>query len=312
MPSKKPLPGQSLKDRFPKIASQIVDADPTEVSVGSIKRCQWKCDLGHLWVTTINNRTSNRNGCPYCSPTNARVLAGFNDLATKFPEIAAEAYGWDPSTVTGRSSKKKHEWRGPCGHVWSARVADRTTGDGCPYCRASNTKALAGFNDLATLFPEVAKEADGWDISSVTAYSSKRLPWLCTSGHSWKSTVKNRTANESGCPECFGTGFSTTRPGYLYLMKHPDWGTIQIGITNRKTSRTNKHASSGWVLLDMEGPFPGESVADLERDLKTYIRNKFCCGLALGNKKFSGYTESWYETDLRVETIQELRTMANL
>ena len=31
---------------------------------------------------------------------------GVNDLATLHPEVAAEADGWDPSTVTSGSNKK--------------------------------------------------------------------------------------------------------------------------------------------------------------------------------------------------------------
>jgi predicted GIY-YIG superfamily endonuclease/uncharacterized Zn-finger protein len=301
-----------LASTHPDVAREAYGVDPTTLSAGSTKRPQWKCSLGHLWSATVNNRTSNNNGCPYCSPTNAKVLAGFNDLATKFPEIAVESYGWDPSTVTGRSSNKKYEWRGPCDHIWSALISDRTNGRGCPYCSTSNTKVLAGFNDLSTLFPDVAEEADGWDTSSVTAYSKKKLPWLCDKGHRWKSSVGNRTANESGCPECFGTGFRTTRPGHLYLMLQPEWGALQIGISNSKTRRTDTHASYGWQLLDMIGPLDGEETLATEQALKRWLRSKYECGLAPGGKKFSGHTESWYEKDLKVTTIKELRQMANV
>ena len=36
-------------------------------------------------------------------------------------------------------------------------------------------KLVAGINDLATLHPEVAAEADGWDPSKIVAGSGKKL-----------------------------------------------------------------------------------------------------------------------------------------
>ena len=35
------------------------------------------------------------------------MFKGFNDLATKYPEIAIEAHGWDPSTFTPGAAAKK-------------------------------------------------------------------------------------------------------------------------------------------------------------------------------------------------------------
>jgi len=67
-------------------------------------------------------------------------MLGFNDLKTRFPNIAEEAFGWDPSRVSYGSNVKK-EWRCIKGHVWSAYVGTRTSQQtGCPSC------AEYGFN----------------------------------------------------------------------------------------------------------------------------------------------------------------------
>ncbi|WP_243024395.1 zinc-ribbon domain-containing protein [Clostridium sp. AM48-13] len=45
-------------------------------------------------------------------------------------------------------------WRCEKGHEWEAAVKSRTINrTGCPYC--SHNKVLAGFNDLATLLPDI-------------------------------------------------------------------------------------------------------------------------------------------------------------
>jgi hypothetical protein len=35
-------------------------------------------------------------------------LQGFNDLATTHPELAKEAFGWDPTKVSRGSAKKQN------------------------------------------------------------------------------------------------------------------------------------------------------------------------------------------------------------
>ena len=53
--------------------------------------------LGHEWSAAIGDRVRG-NECPTCK--RRVVLAGFNDLATTHPELATQADGWDPTTVS--------------------------------------------------------------------------------------------------------------------------------------------------------------------------------------------------------------------
>jgi len=46
----------------------------------------------------------------------------------------------------------------------------------------SLAKLVPGVSDLATLYPEVAKQADGWDPATVTEGSKKKLQWRCVKG----------------------------------------------------------------------------------------------------------------------------------
>ena len=77
-------------------------------------------------------------GCPYCS--GRKVLAGFSDLATTHPGIAAM---WHPRmnrrlkpTGVQAISRKPAWWRGECGHVYQMAVRDRARAKPgyCPYC----------------------------------------------------------------------------------------------------------------------------------------------------------------------------------
>ena len=97
----------TLKPELDSEWSEKNDIKPTEVSIGSHKKAIWQCKQGHEWTATVKSRTINGTGCPYCSHN--KVLAGFNDLATVFPDVAAE---WSdrnekkPTEVTAFANSK--------------------------------------------------------------------------------------------------------------------------------------------------------------------------------------------------------------
>ncbi|WP_259724978.1 zinc-ribbon domain-containing protein [Synechococcus sp. CS-1332] len=285
---------------YPDIAAQAYGWDPKTVSAGSCKKLTWRCREGHFWVAQVGNRTPPQGlGCPICS--GHQVLPGFNDLATLFPEIAAQADGWDPSTVT-RGSKQKHLWRCWLGHTYRASIGSRTPprNSGCPFC--AGKQVLAGFNDLATLFPEVANQADKWDPASVAGKSSKMMPWRCKKGHTWNATVVNRTGNSSGCPECAEFGFKRELPAWFYLLERP--GEQQLGITNRREGRVYEHYLNGWVLIEMIGPFPGEIVLATEIRFKKWLRKEV--GLVPGTH------ENWFTARMEVQSLAELKERSGI
>ncbi len=139
--------GNSLADRFPKLASQWHPEKngiqtPAEFLPGSAVRAWWRCSGKpfHEWEASIYNRTSRQpNGeCSFCRKTR---LSDANSLAEIHPEVAAE---WHPerngvltaNDVT-RASGKRVWWK--CSknpnHVWDTIIRARTVHkSGCPHC----------------------------------------------------------------------------------------------------------------------------------------------------------------------------------
>lgn len=193
----------------PEIAAEWSDKNklkPTQVTVGSHKKVLWKCGRGHEWEATVKSRTINGTGCPYCSHN--KVLAGFNDLATMVPDIAAE---WSdknlpllPSMVTAFANSKAWWKCRDCGNEWYTLISTRSGGSKCPYC--SGYTLLKGFNDLATTHPEIAAEwsEKNYPLKSdeVNAKSRKNVWWRCkTCGNEWKSVINARVKG-TVCPVC--------------------------------------------------------------------------------------------------------------
>ena len=150
----------SLAEVHPELVSEWSEKNlpltPDDITFGSNKKVWWRGACGHEWQTSVKAR-SNGEKCPICS--GARVIAGINDLATLEPLLVKQ---WSKKnkikpTEVSIGSHKKVIWRCEKGHEWEAAVKSRTINrTGCPYC--SHNKVLGGFNDLATLLPDIAAE----------------------------------------------------------------------------------------------------------------------------------------------------------
>lgn len=190
----------------PELAKQALGWDPNIMQAGSGKKVAWKCEIGHEWTQIIGVRSRHDKNfdCPICS--GRRLLPGFNDLLTTNPELGRQASGWDPSLVLPKSGKTVN-WTGSCGHTWSARIASRSNGNGCPIC--SGVKLEVGVNDFASKYPDLAKQAFDWNPQEVIRGNKKKFSWQCTYGHIWKATIDSRTTAQSGCPYCSGRNAMT-------------------------------------------------------------------------------------------------------
>ena len=117
---------------------------PRQVTAFSNKKAWWRCSRNHSFQAAISAR-SRGTGCPYCA--NKKVLAGYNDLSTRFPELGRQ---WHP-TLNGDlaperivyGSCRKVWWQCEDGHVWKTSAYKRTKKErptGCPVCAGKTNK----------------------------------------------------------------------------------------------------------------------------------------------------------------------------
>ena len=225
---------------------------PELVSNSSGKKVWWKCDQGHEWQATVNDRKKGF-GCPYCA--GRMVLQGYNDLETTHPNLALE---WHPTkngelspTMVSHGSSRRVWWKCSEGHEWKMEIAKRCNGYGCPYC--SGHAVLQGFNDLSTVNPALAKEwhqTKNGELSPTmfSRGSTRKVWWKCSEGHEWQATIGNRSRG-SGCPYCSG---NKVMPGFNDLAtKNPDlaaeWNTTRNGLL-LPTQVTPKSGKKVWWL----------------------------------------------------------------
>ncbi len=210
-----------LETKCPELAKMWNKAknkkNPCDYTLMSNARVWWTCKHSHEWDNTIYNQYKLMD-CPICN--NSRLLKGYNDIVTVYPELAKE---WDydgnnglkPEDILCSNVTTKFSWRCVNGHPsWKATLDNRVrVNSGCPYC--AGKKAVSGVNDLKTLHPQIAAE---WDYEkngslrpeNCTCRSGKKVWWICEYEHSWDATIASRVGNPqkgqlgSGCPYCSG------------------------------------------------------------------------------------------------------------
>ena len=187
------------------------------------------CERGHTFEQSLQSRR-NQRGCPFCS--RKRAWPGESDLFTELPHLRES---WDfarnahlnPASLT-KGSDKKAWWRCERGHQFEKSVYEMSK-SGCFYC--SNKKLLVGFNDLATVRPDLAAEFDASKNGGLTPQdllfgTSKKVWWRCHVGHSFESKVSQRNFSGSGCAVCKGKrsepGFSDLKTKYPQIAESWD------------------------------------------------------------------------------------------
>ena len=219
----------SLAEVHPELVSEWSEKNlpltPDDITFGSNKKVWWRGACGHEWQTSVKAR-SNGEKCPICS--GARVIAGINDLATLEPLLVKQ---WSKKnkikpTEVSIGSHKKVIWRCEKGHEWEAAVKSRTINrTGCPYC--SHNKVLGGFNDLATLLPDIAAEWSDRNYpllpTQVTVFANRKAWWKCKDcGREWNTLISTHSGG-SKCPYC---------SGYIFLKGFNDLQTTHPEIAS--------------------------------------------------------------------------------
>lgn len=244
---------KSIKITHPELAKEFHptlngNKRPELLSYGSTQNVYWqciKCGYGSEgeWITTVGNRTKTCTSCPCCnynfntmnykSSTYMDAIPGVNDLQTVQPELAKEYHptlnDTDVTKIKVGSNRGVYWQCTKCGYgelgEWYVRPASRCNEgqkSGCPNCgynwfngtvRDYKIDATLGVNDLATVYPEIAKEwhptLNKRPIHEVACRSHDKVYWQCTKcgygkNGEWVATVNRRTAKgwETGCPNC--------------------------------------------------------------------------------------------------------------
>lgn len=128
-------------DVNPELRKLIFDktVDLSTVSIKSHRVISWVCSLGHVYDRSFSemSKISESNYCYFCS--NQKVLEGFNDLKSQYPEVALDysiVNEIPVESIFARSSLIVCWVCFECGVKWEQAVCNRTSYSeaGCPNC----------------------------------------------------------------------------------------------------------------------------------------------------------------------------------
>ena len=174
---------------------------------------------------------------------------------------------------------------------------------------------------LSETLPELAKLVHPDSPLSAEEFSlgaKKDVLWICPNGHDpYLKTAGTRTTafrlGRTCCPKCPNkSGYDRSRLGRIYLVSNPDLGLTQIGVTSDLTARLKKHSQTGFgVVLDITNEMDGQYIYQWEQDILKMLKAR---GALFAKDvpdvpRFTGFTESWQTSSLKVSTIKQLMDM---
>ena len=158
---------------------------------------------------------SSGDGCPACA--GLALLSGFNDLQTKYPDIAKEwhptkNYPLKPDNVIFNSFEKVWWKCSVCGFEWQAVINNRVYRHfKCKRCSALSTgksnsipkNENSSLLSNSLLISEWNYDKNGKvDFKDVAVNSNKKVWWKCnTCGYEWQAAISKRNKG-TGCPVC--------------------------------------------------------------------------------------------------------------
>lgn len=145
----------------------------------------WKCEFNHVWKESYSN-TKSWKWCPECFPSNRLTIEDCQQTAKE-----KGGYCLNKKYTTNR---EKLKWKCKKNHIWEATYMNIRKNSWCPYC--SNR---AGVTIQACI--NVAKEKDGYCLSSKYTRCGDEYEWKCHKNHIWKASL-NSIKGGSWCPLC--------------------------------------------------------------------------------------------------------------
>lgn len=278
-----------LLSQFPEVASEWnyeKNSPLTPNKIGRASKCKvwWTCKNGHDFEQHVDKRTLRGYNCPICS--GHKTVAGINDFATTYPDIAAE---WHPTkngdkkpSMYSPKNEYKAWWRCKYGHEWQARIHDRGSGTGCPQCKnrySSSFAEQAIYCYVKKLCPDALNRYKGLFDNNMEfdIYIPSRKVAIEFDGGYWHNSEESYEREKEKYNKCLEEGIFLIRvkenakserrdvANCVYYIKKKDQKQLQLVIQELLDSLDPE--SNKWTRK-RPGNYHSSIIADLDRDRK--------------------------------------------
>ena len=230
-----------------------------EVSRHSNNEWLWRCDCGEEWRSAPPNTGYRYFACPQCSPLlrvegsrNSALERHGGPMSLTHPELWSQsdhlknsAQGIDAESIYYLLTTVKTWWIcRDCAGSYAMTPAYRYRGKPCPLPLCANRrigelarerawKRRGSFEDAhPELLEEFDYEKNLRSPGEIRASSDEPIWWICSKGHSWSQTLRNRLIYGNGCKvESNGLGSKMERDVIAEILKASPYLTY---IANRR------------------------------------------------------------------------------
>ncbi|MGI9459465.1 MAG: zinc-ribbon domain-containing protein [Pirellulales bacterium] len=164
---------------------------------GSLTEVEFTCECGDQFTRTIAHARVSLS----CHSRRGGKTCRLKSMSVTHPWLSDELLDKSDAMRFTHGSSKTCKWKcKDCGHVWPSTPMQKYNGVGCPQCSGR----LTDKNCLSAVNPELASELTDENVGrTVTRGSDIAVSWTCCDcGEEWMATVKSRSVNSTGCPEC--------------------------------------------------------------------------------------------------------------
>jgi len=232
---------------------QINQESPYEVAPGTQKKYSWKCEEGHSWIASPNQRTNRKSGCPYCS---GRLASEDWNLEVIFPDIVKELHPSKNDNLNSYTispyANKSLWWLCRKGHEWTDTVNHRTaSGRGCPKCYSQTSASeLRIYTELKTIFDSLEHRHKVFNVECDTYIPDYRLA-IEYDGYPWHQAKKDKDRNKERILDKNNVLLVRVRDERLEKLRYDDL-LIPKEIKNVSTIKKILRAIKQRVHLDNE------------------------------------------------------------
>lgn len=146
-----------------------------------------------------------------CKKTRKELLSSFSGKNTK--------------SIFDIKTRDKAWWICKEGHEWFADLGNRMAGTACPYCSGRYVSEINSLANHKHLIAEFDEDKNSLSPEGIAQFSSKKVWWKCSLGHSWKAIVASRTSGQS-CPFCMGKRpHQTNNLEYVFPKISKEWSS---------------------------------------------------------------------------------------
>lgn len=183
------------------------DIDPYTVTEYSTKNVKWICrtDNTHKWSIPFVSRVHGEGTCKVCRGYQyGKMFFEEHSECEKYYDKAKNEKPFESFTYM---SNEEVWWKCDKGHSFTRRIfhMSKIGYFKCAICE--NMIIQIGENDLASQYPELAKEFDikknKMTPQNIMINSSdSEINWICAEGHEFKRSVSSRINQFGECPVC--------------------------------------------------------------------------------------------------------------